>query len=177
VFATNLVGNTVTAFTIGGTGALTINATVPFVSVAGLPTGLTVDGNFLIVTAQGGNSATVFSISGSGVLAQVGAPVATGATPIGVTADPSGAFVYVANSAAGSISQFGFNTTTGALTPVTTVATGGAPNFLLARVAPAGGGGGGFTPTGVPALSTWGLALLGMLLAGMSALMCRRAYR
>ena len=169
-------GGTVTAFTIGGTGALTINATVPFVSVPGLPTGLTVDGNFLIVTAQGGNSATVFSISGSGVLAQVGAPVATGATPIGVTADPSGAFVYVANSGAGSISQFGFNTTTGALTPVTTLATGGAPNFLLARVAPAGRRRRIHTNRRADSIA-WGLALLGMLLAGMSALMYRRAYR
>jgi 6-phosphogluconolactonase (cycloisomerase 2 family) len=175
LFATNLSGNTVTAFTIGGTGALTINATTPFVTVPGLPTGLTVDGNFLIVTAQGANTATVFSIGGGGVLAQVGAPVATGTAPIGVTADPSGAFIYIANSAAGSIGQFGFNTTTGALTPVTTLATGGAPNFLLARGAPAGTGPIG--PTSVPTLSSWGLALLGTLLVGMSALMYRRAYR
>lgn len=73
---------------------------------------------FAYVANFSSNSVNVYSINGdTGALTLLSAVSAT--APIHVTIAPSGKFVYVANYvAAGTISAFSVNPTTGALTPV-----------------------------------------------------------
>jgi DNA-binding beta-propeller fold protein YncE len=132
------------------------------------------NGQFLIVTLSdpgATNNVQVYRISGAGLLTLV-ASGAAGSEPSGVAVDPSGNFVYVANSFSASITKFSFNPSTGALTAPATFPTGGTPQFLMSRPAP-------IAPpsSGVPAASTWSLVGLGILLTLSSAILYRRAYR
>jgi DNA-binding beta-propeller fold protein YncE len=58
--------------------------------------------------------------------------IATGTFPLGLTVDPSGKFVYVANDTASEVSMYTINSSTGNLTPTTspTVATGAGPQGI-----------------------------------------------
>lgn len=70
---------------------------------------------------------------GTGVLtATAPATVPTGFYPQGIAIDPSGRFVYTANSDDNSVSMFTINQTTGILTPTTpaTVPAGSSPGFV-----------------------------------------------
>jgi 6-phosphogluconolactonase len=111
-------------------------------------------------------------MSGGSLTAAAGSPFAVGTSPAGVTVDPSGRFAYIANSGSASITKYSINTSTGVLSgaSTTSLASGAAPYFLLARPAP-------FSAATVPTLSGWGLLLLAMLLAGSSAFLYKRAYR
>ena len=62
----------------------------------------------------------VFSVnSSSGALTEVsGSPFAVGASSCCIAVDPTGTFVYVANSSSNDISAFSISTSTGALTPL-----------------------------------------------------------
>ncbi len=93
--------------------------------------GLAVDSldKYLFVTETGTNGVRVFSINSNTTLAEVtptvlgtatGSPYPTALGAGAVLVDATGAYVYVANSTASSISQFSLNTATGALTPIGT---------------------------------------------------------
>jgi 6-phosphogluconolactonase (cycloisomerase 2 family) len=69
------------------------------------------------VADVGANSLSSFSIS-NGVLTPASGPIPTGQHPFGVTADPSGKFVYVVNKLDNDIAAFSVDTMTGALTPL-----------------------------------------------------------
>ena len=71
----------------------------------------------------------------TGVLKATGT-IAAGLEPVSVTVDPSGKFVYVANSASNDVSAYTINATTGALTSAGTVASGTSPISVV--VDPAG---------------------------------------
>src|SRR5262249_37820197 len=116
------------AFTIDPvTGALAPVAGSPF-PADNSPQPITVDGEgkFVYVANNGSNDVSAFSINAtSGALTPVsGSPFATGASsssfPLSISIDPSGTFVYVANSNSSpeTISGFGVDSTTGALTPL-----------------------------------------------------------
>lgn len=173
LYVTNYFGLSISVYSIAGNGALSANGAPVSTGSPSRPLGVTVhqNGNFLIVTLNSAlvaNNVVVYSIAGNGLLTQVGA-VAAGSLASGVAVDPTGNYVYVANAGGSNITKFNFNTSTGALTVPAFFATGAVPQFLVSRPAP--------LPPVVPTLSTWSLVALGMLLAGASTLMYRRAYR
>lgn len=82
------------------------------------------------VANTGSDTVSGFSISSSGVLAEVpGSPFATGLDPAAVAVEATGKYCYVANYLSNSISAFWIDLGTGALTPVTgsPFATGARP--------------------------------------------------
>jgi YVTN family beta-propeller protein len=122
------------------TGALTpvVGSVAGGISVGTTPAGIAEDpgSNFIYVTDQTTNQlygflATGGTATGTGTppLAMVSSPYSTGSFPEGVTVDPRGEYVYVANYNSDSVSAFAINVSTGALSAVagsagSTVATG-----------------------------------------------------
>ncbi len=105
LFAANQGSSNVTAYVVDpGTGSLGTVGGSPFlISPASHPSSLAVSpkGDFLFVANATEGTVAVFSISSTGVLAQVGVPVSlgAGATPNAVAVEHSGRFLYVADSA------------------------------------------------------------------------------
>src|SRR5260370_33148178 len=68
----------------------------------------------------GSGHVSAYSSDGTtGALTPVaGSPFETGTSPQSVTVDPTGQFVYVANTGSNNVSAYSINGTTGALTPV-----------------------------------------------------------
>jgi 6-phosphogluconolactonase (cycloisomerase 2 family) len=172
LFAGNLNGGTVTAFTIGsGTGLLTPVGSVTL--AAGSPQGLVVNasGTALFVVDFDNSQVVAYSIGGSGVLTFSNVyPV--GALPVGIAIDPAGKFLYISNSGSASVTKYSIADV--ALSARADFSSNGStPLFLIARAFP--------SPTPpfnvVPTLSTWALILLGVLLAASSTLLSKRAYR
>jgi DNA-binding beta-propeller fold protein YncE len=109
------------------------------------PAAIAVDpaGRFLYVANSYGNSVSAYTISAiTGALSRLDADPGTvgvqdytaGSFPNSVAVDPSGRFVYVANSGDGTVSVYGINGATGALTRVDAdPATAGIQNFALGR--------------------------------------------
>jgi len=136
-YATNIGDDTVSEYSIGTDGTLTLLNTVetpqgtvatgqrPF-SVAITPTG-----GYAYVANSSGTSNTgsisAFSVAADGsLIALTGSPVASGPNPNSVTIDPSGTHLYATNlsytasqgGGPGSISQYTIDPATGALTPI-----------------------------------------------------------
>ncbi len=90
-------------------------------------------GKFLYVPNPSLNTVTVLLIQSDGSLAVGPGLFAAGTSPIAAAANATGAFVYVANSGSTDISQFQVDTTTGALTAITTsvAGTGTNPESIL----------------------------------------------
>jgi 6-phosphogluconolactonase (cycloisomerase 2 family) len=118
LFVADSVANTVTAFSIGGSGQLT--------SVGSAPTGTTPvsvhvhpSGKFLYTANQGSNDVSAFSIDSSGaVTALSGSPFSVQGGPSYVTTDTSGGFLFVAQRDANNIAVFSV-ASSGALKQVT----------------------------------------------------------
>jgi 6-phosphogluconolactonase len=120
-FDANIMGYSIGA---GGTaGQLTAVPGSPFPFQAGLPTNqpyaLAVypKGGFLYITDSVANSVDEYVYGANGALGQW-IIYEVGAAPKGVTIDPTGSFLYVANSGDGTVSAFTINATTGELTGV-----------------------------------------------------------
>ena len=118
-------GGSVSVFSINGTtGMLTPAPGSPF--AASSPFGIAVNpaGTFLYVTntSTGGlspSSVSTFHIDPTtGALTAVNSPVTTGTTPIGITADPNGKFLYLGEHMTETLATFSTDPTTGALTRV-----------------------------------------------------------
>jgi 6-phosphogluconolactonase (cycloisomerase 2 family) len=114
----------VSAYTISTAGSLTQITGSPFlaghrtVSVAVDPSG-----RFLYAANNGNGAVASFNVSAytidqnSGALTEIiGSPFATGAASRSVTVDPSGNFVYVANTGTNDVSAFTIDQTFGVLT-------------------------------------------------------------
>jgi 6-phosphogluconolactonase len=134
--------NSVSAFSIGGTGALTPVAGSPFATggtgnlgfFASNRVAASIVGNFLYASNCGSNDVSGFSINtATGTLTAVpGSPFPTGgACAFGgaVAVTPNNQFLYVANAVSTNISAFGIGLG-GALTPIpgSPFATGGSPD-------------------------------------------------
>jgi 6-phosphogluconolactonase len=128
LYVLNLTDNSISAFSLNqSTGVLSTLATYPIVETNPNPQAEQIvrAGNFLYVAESATNSVQVFSIAAStGLLTQgvTGSPFATDTGPYSLAANPSGSVLYTANrgaTAAGSISAFTVNSSTGMLTPVT----------------------------------------------------------
>jgi len=115
------------------TGALTLVTTSPALSFSQV---VTVDpaGPFIYVSDNTG-AIYCFSVDSSGNLtAAPGSPYATPGSDIGMAIDPSGSFLYAADSSTNDISAFSINHATGALSPLAGspyVTFGTNPTFLV----------------------------------------------
>ncbi len=107
VFVANQGSNSVSVFSVDGSGLLTEITGSPFATSAG-PSGLAMTGNTLFVANQGAGTVSVHTIDqASGNLTQVtGSPFAAGTSPTALDVDPSGKFLYVADQATNSVLAF-----------------------------------------------------------------------
>jgi 6-phosphogluconolactonase len=134
------VDDTIYAYSIDATGALTPLSTPAFHDVADpLSATLGPEGRFLYVPNWSSNSGfpantvSVFSIDPvTGVLVDVpGSPFATGAGPSFIAFEPFGKFAYVANELAGTLAGFSVDSATGAIKPLPNiVAASGLPTMI-----------------------------------------------
>ncbi len=168
LYVANAYANTVGAYSIGPSGALTRLGASPYpVAVpngnGSVPVGLgiTPGGAFLYVANSGSANVSAFAICDKvvttcanpnlpdGTLTTVtGSPFAAGLGPIQVAADPYFPFLYVLDKAANQISEYAYAPGTGVLTPLSTpsVQTGLNPlSFVI--IAGAIGSNAGFTTT------------------------------
>ena len=105
----------------------TLTATAAPVAIDVSAHAITTDpaGKFVLISSSGSSTLfgdlSVFSLdSATGALTPAtGSPFPTGVDPGSVTVDPSGKFVYTANTADSTISAFSLNSTTGVLSPIT----------------------------------------------------------
>jgi 6-phosphogluconolactonase len=111
--------------TLGSGGALSPGSTptyLPPLSTSTSPSdyGLASDPNsYFLFVAERNTGLRVFSIGTSGGLTGVsGSPYAVGTGPTGVTLDPTGSYVYVANKGSNNISAFTLTSASGKLTAV-----------------------------------------------------------
>jgi 6-phosphogluconolactonase len=90
-------------------------------------------GHFLYVPNPSLNTVTVLKIQSDGSLIVGPGLFATETTPVAAATNATGAFLYVANSGSTTLSQFQVDTTTGALTALTTsiAGTGTNPESIL----------------------------------------------
>jgi 6-phosphogluconolactonase len=129
VYVANLTSNNVSAYRIGTNGALTPVPESPFAAGA-QPRSVAVDptARFVYVANAGSSpsiyngSVSAYSIGANGALTPVpGSPFAAGTWSASVAVDPTGKFVYVANTGLypikGSVSGYSIGAN-GALTPV-----------------------------------------------------------
>ena len=139
LYVPNSGDNTISVFSIAATGLLSEIGGSPF-SIASLnaPFQALADpsGKFLLVTNSGDGvtpgSVSVVNVGSGGALgAEVtNSPFTAGLAPTGVAMDASTKVVSVANDLDNTISTFSFNSSTGALTPTSTIQTQVSPLLL-----------------------------------------------
>ncbi len=127
-------GAALTGLTALPAGTLTPVAGTPFCAgttpsaIASVPSGPPNAGTlpatpFLYVTDSSQNQVIGYQVLNTGALKSVVTnPPPTGVAPDGITVDPRGNYVYVANRAGGSVSGYTINQATGALTPLSSAA-------------------------------------------------------
>jgi 6-phosphogluconolactonase len=144
LYVSNSGESSVSGFTVDpGSGAL-ISVGAPF-SAGSSPVGLAIDpsGKYLYVANEGSNNVSAFEICATalpgcatlppGSLVPVtGSPFSAGLGPISVVVDPSGNFLYVADTNSNQLSGYRINPSTGGLTALTTPtdSTGTNPTFV-----------------------------------------------
>jgi len=176
----SLSGN-VYAFQISGGTTLSNPAVIPTGGI--LPIGIAMDptGSYLFIANNLSNNVSAFCVavtacggsaaSGLSLVAASGSPFSShGNSPQGVTAEPTGSYIYVSNESSANVAGFQIAKSgagAGSLSFLNTAATGTGPYFLLAHVVQP------LNP--VPSASTWSLAILGTLLAVCAASLYRKA--
>ena len=113
-YVANQTANTLSAYTIDSTGALTAMNGSPFTSSGQAPIALTVDpdGTYLYVADKSSNTVSVYAIdqtidtTTSGTLTATGDPIATGSGPMAIAIDPSNTYMYVANVNDNTVSAY-----------------------------------------------------------------------
>ena len=122
LYVSNRGLNNVSAYTIGGAGALTPITGSPF-PVGLNPSAVTVspNGSFLYVSNQGADTVSAYTIGGAGALIpiiSIGSPFPVGAGPSAVTVSPNGDFLYASNQGSNNVSAFTITAGTGVLVPL-----------------------------------------------------------
>jgi DNA-binding beta-propeller fold protein YncE len=133
LYITNLLSNTISAFSIGSNGGLVAVSGSPFpagtgpISVAAAPSG-----EAIYVANQGANSISKFALSASGVPSEAGSPLPVGRGPVFVAPDIGGNFVFVGNGLSGNLSELSASSS-GSLTNVaqSPYATPATPTSLI----------------------------------------------
>ncbi len=138
VEAFNVDGAALNGLTALPAGTLTPIAGTPFCAgtspsaIASVPSGPPNAGTlpvtpFLYVTDSSQNQVIAYQILNTGALKSVvTSPPPTGTAPDGITVDPRGNYVYVANRTGSSVSGYTINQSTGALTTLASSTTTGA---------------------------------------------------
>ena len=101
----NSLGNTISQYSIGTDGSLSLAATVP---AGGFPRSIAVDPTSTYVYVANYNDGTVsqYRIGTGGALTPMATPTVTVNTAYSVSVAPSGRFAYVASFSGNSVSQF-----------------------------------------------------------------------
>ncbi len=132
LFASNNVGNSVTAMSVGASGALTPGTTTSgFTAPRRITT--TPDSRFLYVPNMAATgTVSQFAVSETGALTALSpATVSSGASPTGVWVTPNGRYAYATNNSGATVSQYsiGVDGKLTALSPAT-VAGGTGSSFM-----------------------------------------------
>ncbi|TMK57372.1 MAG: PKD domain-containing protein [Actinobacteria bacterium] len=108
LYAANVSDRTVSAYTVGATGAPTPVAGSPFdVGIAPVGVAMTPDAKYLYVTNLESNSIDAFAVGLNGGLVPLpGSPFAAGTGPWGVAVSPDGTHLYAANYDTSKVSAF-----------------------------------------------------------------------
>lgn len=124
-YVANQTANTISAYQIDSTsGALVSIVGSPFSSSGLAPVALAVDpnGTYLYVVDNASNAVSVYAIdttldtTTSGSLTPAGEIVSTGNSPLALTIDPTGSYLYVANVNDDTVSAYAISS--GSLTPI-----------------------------------------------------------
>jgi 6-phosphogluconolactonase (cycloisomerase 2 family) len=116
---------------IEANGVLAAIAGAPFEFQAGIPTnaayGIAIypGGGFLYLGDYLANTVTAYAYNSNGILTELAAPLAVGVQPESVAVDPSGRFLYVANTGDGTVTEFSISPKLGTLTLIGTVPASG----------------------------------------------------
>lgn len=106
-------------------------ATANVINAAVACTATVADALFLYTANSDSDSVTTFSIHpATGVLTEVGTPVAVGGFPRSVTVDPTGRFAYVANAGSDNVTIFRIAPATGVLSAWGAVLAGNSPQSI-----------------------------------------------
>lgn len=133
LYTANKIDNSISAFSIGSTGALTLISTTGETFTG--PVSLFIDksGKYLYVANQQspGNLAA-YSIGTDGSLTLLAtSPFATGAQPNFIAGDSSGDYLFVGNQSTTVIQSFSLAPSTGTLTSVSTYGVPGTPTSIV----------------------------------------------
>lgn len=124
--------NTISEFSIGSNGLLTLVNGSPIGGTLNNPFSLFVDssGKYLFVGNEGSSNITAYTIGSGGALTLLtNSPFGTGAQPNLIAGDPNGKYLLVGMQT-GNIQVFGLNTSTGTLTSFATYSTGNGPSAI-----------------------------------------------
>jgi 6-phosphogluconolactonase len=133
VYVANESDATLSAFTVGSSGALSLIGTYP-VGVAPNATSSDPTSKFLYVTDGAANQMIGFLVQGNGTLIAMQTPFKTDNLPDAVEVDPRGIYVYVANYNSNDVSAYTIDRATGNATQVsgsTTYAVDAGPLCIL----------------------------------------------
>ncbi len=123
-FVTNQNSNSVSSFSIGAGGALTLVGTV---AAGGEPNAVVADptGRYLYVANWSDGTISEYAVGSGGALASMGT-IAAGSEPASITLDTTGQYFYVANLASDTVSEYAIGAG-GALTALGNIAAAGSP--------------------------------------------------
>lgn len=129
LFTANPAEGTVTVFSIGSKGDLTLVGAPVFLGAGATPNAVVVgrDGRFLYVADTAHNAVLGLAIQNGTLTAINGSPFAAGAAPGGLGIDPQGSLLFAANAGSNNVSAYVIDASSGALGQVTgsPFATGG----------------------------------------------------
>jgi trimeric autotransporter adhesin len=123
-YASNQSDNTVSQYTIGAGGVLSLLGTQ---ATGAEPNAIAVvpSGGYLYVANWVDNTLSEYTIGTDGTLSAIGT-VATGINPASIIVDPTSSYVYVANLGSNSVSEYAIGSG-GTLTTIGTIAAGSGP--------------------------------------------------
>jgi YVTN family beta-propeller protein len=123
-YASNQSDNTVSQYTIGAGGVLSLLATQ---ATGAEPNAIAVvpSGRYLYVANWVDNTLSEYTIGTDGTLSAIGT-VATGINPASIIVDPTSSYVYVANLGGNSVSEYAIGSG-GTLTTIGTITAGSGP--------------------------------------------------
>jgi 6-phosphogluconolactonase (cycloisomerase 2 family) len=129
-YVANQNANTVSEFTIGAGGALTLIGTA---ATGNVPNAVVVDptGRYVYVANWTDGTLSEYAVGSDGTLTNIGT-AAAGSEPASITLDTTGQYVYVANLGSNTVSQYAIGPG-GVLASLGTVAAAGAPISIIAN--------------------------------------------
>ena len=133
LYAANLGGNSISAFTIGANGALTQLAGFPLGETFAAPLALFIDksGKYLYVANQGSANLAAYGIGSTGGLTLLtNSPFGTGPQPSFITSDATGKYLFVGNQSSPVIQSLSLDSSSGTLTSVKSFGVAGTPTSI-----------------------------------------------